>query len=86
MKIQRWNCGTMRRYSFPSGATLVCTTGKEPARIIPAWCSLISEAMVRNDAAATLVQLRQINKKPPAFPTVNHAVDAPARNREGVAQ
>jgi hypothetical protein len=82
MKTQRWNCGMMRRYRFPNGATLVCTTGKEPARIIPTWCAHISEAMARNEAAAALVQLRQINKKPPAFPTVQHAMDARARNGE----
>lgn len=59
MRIERWNCGTMRRYHFPSGAIGVVSrnqfTGKRLIKVIPAFCRHIA---VDCSAADMLEQLR----------------------------
>ncbi|WP_158083520.1 hypothetical protein [Manganibacter manganicus] len=62
MRIDRWNCGTMRRYHHSSRAILVCyrndITGDKLACIIPAFSWNVSIPVDRSQAAEMLREWR----------------------------
>lgn len=55
-RIDRWNCGTLRRYHLPSKAILVCRTDRV-CKVIPPFASLglpIAVVVSRETAAQQL--------------------------------
>jgi len=51
--IERFNSGTLRRYHFTGGATLVCITRRSPL-VIPRFCPHVTADIKRSEAAAQL--------------------------------
>lgn len=60
MRIDRWNCGTLRRYHFPGG--IIVSGPNKSCAVIPGWCVHISTPMDRREAASALRQARSQNR------------------------
>jgi len=65
MRIDRWNCGTMRRYHFPSGAIGVVSRNgtKRQVQVLPAFCRHIAVDCPADEMATQLRAARAALKQ-----------------------